>query len=419
MSKKESKHKVFCVAPFTHMWYRNSGSYYVLKPCCEVLDKDVYYIDKNKQHNSDVIDSYWNSDYIKDMRKSMLENKPHKFCTECYKIEQTTGAKPRDGYTNYLNDSNVDFNIETGNQSNKPLTLDYRPSNLCNLKCMMCGPGSSSEWAKEINRFRNSYYKDLDKMSDDTAVFMMNKDNSYLFDKEHNPDEQYNNLPLSNIQRANFLGGEPLLNEEVYNVMKYWLSIGKQDDIKIQITTNGTNFTKRWKEMFSKFKNISLVISLDGVDNVFEYIRTNANWKKVIENCEDIKSLENIKITLSYCIQMYNAFDLTNILNFLKTCELIQDKEPIIERVHQNFLCTALLPEKDYNKIVSDIEAYKKLYSSSTKRANKILDILKFDRTRIISEAERKYFKDYTNKIDEARNTKLIDLNPEFKKYLI
>lgn len=28
--------------------------------------------------------------------------------------------------------------------------LDLRTSNLCNLKCRMCGPGSSSQWNAEV-----------------------------------------------------------------------------------------------------------------------------------------------------------------------------------------------------------------------------------------------------------------------------
>jgi sulfatase maturation enzyme AslB (radical SAM superfamily) len=253
-------------------------------------------------------------------------------------------------------------------------------------------------------------------MSDNTEVFMMSDDNSYMFDKESNPDDQYKNLPLDKIRRANFLGGEPLLNQEVYDVMSHWIDIGK-NDVRISITTNGTSFTNKWMELFSKFKKINLLISLDGVEDVFEYIRTNANWKKVIENCKKIEQLETVSISFSYCIQMYNAFDLTNILNFIKHWNLSNDI--IFERVHQNFLCTTLLTEKDYNKIISDLNIYKKLDCNSSKWVDEIINILKYDRTRIITEAERTYFKDYTNSIDQARNTKLTNLSPEFKKYLI
>tara|TARA_Y100000590_G_scaffold24834_1_gene28261 strand:+ start:23768 stop:25021 length:1254 start_codon:yes stop_codon:yes gene_type:complete len=416
--QESDKPKTFCVAPFSHMWYRNSGNYYVFKPCCEVRDNDVYYIDKNKNHKDNVIAEYWNSEWIKDIRKTMLENKPHKICTDCYKVEKTTGRKHRDDYAGYLKDNTIEFNVDTGNKWNTPLTLDYRPSNLCNLKCRMCGPGSSTEWAKEIERYKNSHYQNLDKMEDGTEVIMMSTDNAFMFDRETNADDQYKNLPLDNIRRAAFLGGEPLLNEEVFNIMSNWIKLGK-DNIKIQITTNGTSFTDRWLKLFSKFKRIKLVISLDGVGNTFDYIRTNANWDKVLENCKNLSKLDHITICFSYCIQMYNVFGLVEILEFLKTWKQPKDDTHIFEVVFQNFLSTSMLDTEDYNKVISELQDYRNKNLDRTIEVDEILGILKYDRNRVVSDAEKKYFISYTNKLDEARKTSLIDLNQDFKKYLI
>ena len=44
-------------------------------------------------------------------------------------------------------------------------TLKLKFGNLCNLKCRMCGPGSSTEWAKEIDKNINTEYSKLNKMS--------------------------------------------------------------------------------------------------------------------------------------------------------------------------------------------------------------------------------------------------------------
>ena len=414
------KDKVFCVAPFSHMWYRNSGNYYIFKPCCEVRDNDVYYIDKNKNNKENVIAEYWNSEWIKDIRETMLENKPHKVCTDCYKIEKTTGRSHREDYKRYLqdDDNSVEFTIDNGNQYKQPLTLDYRPSNLCNLKCRMCGPGSSTEWAKEIKRYQSSHYQNLDKMEDGTAVTMMLTDNEFMFDREKNVDDQYKNLPLDNIRRAAFLGGEPLLNEEVFDIMSNWIKLGK-DNIKIQITTNGTSFTDRWLKLFSKFKRIKLVISLDGTGNTFDYIRTNANWNKVLENCTNLSKLNHLTVCFSYCIQMYNVFNLIDILEFLKDWGQPKDDTHIFEVVFQNFLSTSILDNNDRDVILSELKAYAVKYPEMNKITNDIIDIIVFDSGRKIKKAERKYFIDYTNKLDDARKTKLVELDTRFKKYLI
>jgi MoaA/NifB/PqqE/SkfB family radical SAM enzyme len=417
--------KVFCVAPFVHMYYRNSGDYYTFKPCCEVRSEHFYWIDKSKNNKKEnVIDEYWNSDYIKDIRKAMLENKPHDACKTCYSIEKTTGYSHREIYFNYLNknyNDDVKFNIDTGNEFNNPLTLDYRPSNLCNLKCRMCGPQSSSEWAKEIKNNISSKYKDLEKMSDGKPVHMMTGDSSFNYERELNFDDQYKNLPLENIRRANFLGGEPLLNEEIFEIMSYWAQIGKSDSIRIQITTNGTGFQKRWLDLFSKFKRLKVIVSADGIEEIFDYIRTNANWEKVKENIQLLLQIKNINVSFSYTVQMYNAFHFISILNFLKQWkEEYQLKEsPVFENVHQDFLSTGLLDQNDYDEIKNELLKYKIDNIIMAEEVDELLSRIQFDRYRDILETERKYFIDYTNKLDEVRNTSLIKLNPKFKKYLI
>ena len=128
------------------------------------------------------------------------------------------------------------MNTESGNQWNTPLTLDYRPSNLCNLKCRMCGPGSSTEWAKEIYNNIDGEYSELNKMSDGTEVYYFDNDTSRLYDKNLTFDNQYKNIPLKNIRRASFLGGEPLLQNETFEIMSYWAE-NNNTDVYLEITS--------------------------------------------------------------------------------------------------------------------------------------------------------------------------------------
>ena len=104
-------------------------------------------------------------------------------------IENKTGRRLRDDYKRYLQDKDdsVEMNTESGNQWNSPLTLDYRPSNLCNLKCRMCGPGSSTEWAKEIDNNISTHYNQLNKMSDGTSVYYFDNNVSKFLERI-NPD---------------------------------------------------------------------------------------------------------------------------------------------------------------------------------------------------------------------------------------
>jgi MoaA/NifB/PqqE/SkfB family radical SAM enzyme len=426
MREKESKHKVFCVAPFVNLWYRNSGGYYTMRPCCETRTDGFYWEEKNQETSKqNMFEKYWNSEYIKDIRNSMMENKPHKICTDCINIEKKTGRSHRADYERYLrdNDNSIEMDIEFGNQHKQALTLDYRPSNLCNLKCRMCGPGSSTEWAKEIDNNIDTEYNKLNKMSDGTKVYYFDNDQNRLYDKESNFDDQWKNLPLKHIRRAAFLGGEPLLQNETFEVMSYWAK-NNNKNVRIQITTNGTNFTKKWIDLFKQFDNIKIVLSSDGVDDTFDYIRTNANWSKVKENVTELAKLKNIEFVYSYTIQMYNAFNLISILEFLRQWNIehtyLADFDcHFAERVQQTYLSTALLDNKDRDVIISELETYISKNPEMSRLGKEIMGILIADGDRTVTEAEKKYFSDYTAKLDNVRKTNLIDLDSRFRKYLI
>ena len=288
----------------------------------------------------------------------------------------------------------------------------------------MCGPGSSTEWAKEIDNNVNGEYSNLNQMSDGKSVYYFDNDVSLMYDKDLTFDNQFKNLPLANIRRASFLGGEPMLQSETFEIMSWWAENKKSETIKIQMTTNGTNFTEQWKNLLKQFKNIKIAISTDGVDKTFDYIRTNGNWQKVKENVSELAKIENIKIVFSYTIQMYNVFNFVSILEFLRKwnsehTHLVDFDEHFAERVQQNYLSTALLNEQDRHSIITELETYASKYPEMNKFTKQIVNVISYDKNRKLTEAEKRYFVDYTNKLDKVRNTNLIKLDSRFKKYLI
>ena len=78
-----------------------------------------------------------------------------------------------------------------------------------------------------------------------------------------------------------------------------------------------------------------------------------------------------------------------------------------------------MLDNKDRNSIMSDLGNYVAKYPEMARLGYEMMDVLQADKIRTVTEAERKYFIDYTNKLDKVRKTNLVDLDPRFKKYLI
>ncbi|MGZ0247325.1 MAG: hypothetical protein ACKVH1_15440, partial [Alphaproteobacteria bacterium] len=142
-----------CWAPWQSIQSRGSSS--GITPCCTWFGERF----------RGTISEYLDSDYLKDIKNKMFEEELPKECGECNVIEASGGISDRAHQTQMKARWSPD-------ETNRIINLDYRPSNLCNLKCRTCKPSDSSKIEAE---------------------FAMNKNLSNLFDEtKGNDSEIYN-----------------------------------------------------------------------------------------------------------------------------------------------------------------------------------------------------------------------------------
>ena len=245
------KNEPFCWAPWISLQHGNTmrGT----TPCCEWL---------GDKHTGSLVD-YLNGDYLKNIKKAMFDKDMdflNKTCAECIESEKV-GIKTR--RTKYFSHPAV-----LKSQTDKIVHFDYRPSNLCNLKCSMCNPSASSLIAKEYLQ-HGSYADDWDD----------------FIKQDHILPNDYKNLDLQNLESIMVIGGEPSIQKEVFDFLDYCCEIGINETCHLQFTTNATNCNDAWISRVKKWPSISVEISLDGIGKTFEYIRTNSNWKTIEKNC--------------------------------------------------------------------------------------------------------------------------------------
>ena len=137
MIPADTKH--FCMAGFVHTMIDTVNA---VKVCCT---SRATLASMNEEPS---VVKVWTSERYQRLRRDMLDDKPIEGCELCYKQESQNIISDRQRFNATFSD--IEINVETGNSSNAPLSFDLRPNNLCNLKCMMCGPASSSQLAKEI-----------------------------------------------------------------------------------------------------------------------------------------------------------------------------------------------------------------------------------------------------------------------------
>ena len=270
------------------------------KLCC--LSKEKYRIQERIPTN---LSEHWTSDYYQSVRKKMLNDEYVENCIHCYTQEAAGESSERDRYTMMFENRSIEVDVVHGSQYKTPIDIEYRPGNLCNLKCRMCSPNASSQLDKEFKNNKNILAPVYTaKREVETNAFLnLNNDNiEYL---------------LSNAEHINqikLLGGEPTLMPESIEILEILIDRNILD-IHLHITTNGTNANERFLELIQNF-NVCYNFSIDGTDKTLEYIRYPIHFNKLKENMQVLcKGVQNNNAQILTTLQ---AYSLPNIVDFLK-----------------------------------------------------------------------------------------------------
>lgn len=337
----------FCILPWVHLAATPSGQ---LRLCCVSEPTINVPHDENRQPYFAATEGdperYWNSPFMRETRQAMLRGEQPEVCRRCYIEEESgSGRSPRLDHTRYyaaLVDTAVAATEDDGSLPFKPVYVDLRLGNLCNLRCRMCSPSSSAllieEWAAIRPDFSS---KRLDALRNidwfDQPGFLKNMD-----------------AILEHADQLYFTGGEPTLAQGHFDVLQRCIERGVAGRIKLKYTTNGTNIPKRLTDMWGQFAGVNLGVSVDGIGDLARYIRYPSNWKAVERSIRSFHqmSLENPKIefSLTTAVQVYNATRLTEIFDF----GLSMGKFPYLNLVHTpTWFCIRTLPP-DMKEEVSD-----------------------------------------------------------------
>jgi len=265
-----TKSKPFCYAPWTTAQYNGTQG---IRHCCE-WKGDAF---------EGSINEYATSEYLSKIKTAMENHDTDiisKNCVECIETE-SLGDKSARFYINKY--------VESGRYTPGELgKLDYRPDNLCNLKCRMCGPGSSSLIEEEY--ITPEVQQTASKLHFNTGI------NSPI---QMRDTEDILDFDLSNLKEIAILGGEPTVNKKVFPILDYLIENNMNESTKLNYTTNCTSINKPWMSRAEQFKEIHVNLSIDAAGKAYEYIRTGAEWHKVKNNIPKI-----IDIAEDYNIQM-------------------------------------------------------------------------------------------------------------------
>jgi sulfatase maturation enzyme AslB (radical SAM superfamily) len=265
--------KNFCTIPWTGFELEPNGD---IKNC--IISKDVIG-NIHKQDIRTIIKS-------NPVRRQMLNGEYPDTCSGCYLQEKHRkqnfdSISSRIYYTKHLANKISPTLLE--DPDNFELRhVDLRWSNACNQACAYCGPLYSSKWAKELGRKQEKNKPGLAKLKE------------FVFKN------------IENLENVYMAGGEPMLMKENKEFLD--LLYKKNPNATIRINTNLSKTNTGIFDTVCKFKNVHWTISVESIEEEYNYIRHHGKWSDFLENFKIIQRLPHkISINGLYFILNYKS----------------------------------------------------------------------------------------------------------------
>ncbi len=275
--------KTFCLAPWFSVFLNSDKA---ISPCCKF---------KTSKHNYHQIEEYFHSEHLNKVRHDLLNGVKNENCSRCWIAEENGGDSMRLISNRTLGKSSkvsIFDQIKDPKLSNVQ-SFDLTLGNLCNLKCVMCNPGVSSQLLAEVNlnkglqaNFKGEFkQKDFDWPKQDNFVDWCNK---------HLPQAIH----------IKFTGGEPFIIPWIQTVIDKIPDEQKKKCI-LHFTTNLTIVNLGLFENFRKFKEVWLSVSVEGIKETHEYLRYGHKWETLETNIRLIQEMQipNLMLNINHVVQ--------------------------------------------------------------------------------------------------------------------
>ena len=231
-------------------------------------------------------------------------------------------------------------------QLSKIQSFDLTLGNLCNLKCVMCNPGVSSQLLAEVNlnkglkaNFKGQYnQKDYDWPKYDDFVTWCNK---YLPQAIH----------------IKFTGGEPFIIPWIQTVIDKIPDEQKKKCV-LHFTTNLTIVNLGLFENFRKFKEVWLSVSVEGIKETHEYLRYGHKWETLETNIRLIQEMEipNLILKINHVVQTASYHSIIPMTKYFDQSKL--EINPIL-LTHPKHFHISSLTKHAKEKFIEETSDYK------------------------------------------------------------
>ena len=280
-----------CLAPWVHTYLSPQTE---RRMCCasrEPAQNFEQYIDTaagTGRYIPVTLEQHWNGEHMRSVRRRMMNGETLPECEVCN--DQLLNTSVYRTYFDHLFQHKLPevyvSTDETGYTTMAPVSWDYRFSNLCNFKCRTCGDMLSSSWESEQKTH------DMVNWADPKNNWMRDGIRAQIKDFQENQIEAEFAAAVEQhrVEEIYWVGGEPLMYEQHWRYMKRIVELGDGPRVYARYNTNLSRVRYGGVDLFddilAHIRDWQICASLDGTEQIGEYIRTGLDYEQFCRNFE-------------------------------------------------------------------------------------------------------------------------------------
>ena len=320
MPAPDKRPETLCMAPWTHTYLSPQTE---RRMCCasrEPAQNFEQYIDTaagTGVYRPVSLDEHWNSEHMRSVRLRMMRGETLPECAVCNNKLLNTDVYR--SYFNRLFDHKYEECMRATDRHGftraRPVSWDYRFSNLCNFKCRMCGDMLSSSWESEQRQH--------------DMIDWSNPKNAWMKPDVRGKISQYQDSQIEaefalaveqhRIEEIYWVGGEPLMYEQHWRYMKRIIELGDGPRVYARYNTNLSRVEYKginlYKDILAHVRDWQICASLDGTGIIGEYIRTGLNYESWLDNFKQGVAVANNRrqMRIDFTLTLPGLFEVANI----------------------------------------------------------------------------------------------------------
>ena len=314
-----------CMAPWVHTYLSPQTE---RRMCCasrEPAQNFRQYIDTaagSGKYIPITLDEHWNSPHMMSVRSRMMSGETLPECEVCNDRLLNTDVY-RTYFWQLFKHKYPDIWETTdtaGRTTMRPVSWDYRFSNLCNFKCRTCGDMLSSSWETEQRQHN------MVDWSNSKNIWMQPevRKNISAFQDSQIEAEFAAAVEQHRVEEVYWVGGEPLMYEQHWRYMKRIVELGDGPKVYARYNTNLSRVDYRgvnlYRDILSGLRDWQICASLDGTGAIGEYIRTGLEYDRWLDNFGQAVAIQRHRrqVRIDFTLTLPGMFEVTRIRQLAK-----------------------------------------------------------------------------------------------------